>query len=98
MLRIHTEECQGTGAVTLRLEGKLIQPWGDELVRTWIDLLERRPPVRPIRIDLDAVSFIDAYGKGVLAALQHRGCELCGSGLFIASIINSLQTNDLEPS
>lgn len=98
MLRIHTEELQGTGAVTLRLEGKLIQPWGDELVRTWIGLLERKPPALPVRIDLDAVSFIDEYGRWILASLQHRGCELCGSGLFIASIINSLQTNDLEPS
>lgn len=98
MLRIHTEEIQESGVVTLRLEGKLIQLWGDELVRTWIALLERTPPPRSVRIDLNAVSFVDEYGKWILASLQHRGCQLCGSGLFIASIIDSLQTNELEPS
>jgi anti-anti-sigma regulatory factor len=98
MLRIHTEEIQESGIVTLRLEGKLIQPWGHELVRTWIGLLECTPPPRSVRIDLNAVSFVDEYGKWVLASLQHRGCQLCGSGLFITSILNSLQTNDLEPS
>jgi hypothetical protein len=98
MLRIHTEEIQESGVVTLRLEGRLIQPWGDELVRTWIALLERTHPVRSIRVDLNAVSFVDEYGKWILASLQHRNCQLCGSGLFITSIINSLQPDDLEAS
>ena len=98
MLRIHIEEIQESGIVTLRLEGKLIQPWGDELVRTWIGLLERTPPVRSVRVDLNAVSFVDEYGKWILGSLQHRDCQLCGSGLFITSIINNLQPNDLEPS
>jgi anti-anti-sigma regulatory factor len=87
LLRIHIEnerEC-----VTLRLEGKLIEPWVAELVRVWMDL-PRGPRSRAVKIDLDSVSFVDAQGRSMLGALHRLGCELKGSGPFISAVIEEV--------
>jgi ABC-type transporter Mla MlaB component len=87
MLRIHVEEQREPAVVTLRLEGKLVQPWVDELHRTWSGLAGRLPLDCSIRIDLNAVSFVDEYGRSILAALHRVGCQLHGSAPFIAAVI-----------
>ena len=93
MLRIHTETA--LDGVTLRLEGKLVHPWIDELFRAWTDLDQARHGRRPVRIDLDAVSFVDARGRSMLATLQHLGCELKGSGPFISAVIEEISAGSI---
>jgi ABC-type transporter Mla MlaB component len=88
LLRIHIESTPD--AVTLRLEGKLVQPWADELVKVWIDQGDGHRPDRKLRIDLSAVSFVDARGRAVLASLRRLGCELTGSGPFISAVIEDI--------
>lgn len=88
MLRIHIEaEHEG---VTLRLEGKLVDPWGAELVRVWMDLSTGPQAGRTVAINLDAVSFVDARGRAMLGALQRLGCELRGSGPFISAVVREI--------
>lgn len=88
MLRIHIENEHG--GVTLRLEGKLVDPWVAELVRVWMDLTKGPHADKAVTIDLDAVSFVDARGKSMLSAFTRLGCELRGSGPFISAVIQEV--------
>lgn len=86
MLRIHLEE--HAGEVILRLEGKLIDPWVEELVKVWMKLADQFPSeLAVVHIDLEAVSFVDEHGKSMLRMLRRIGCQLQGSGPFISAII-----------
>jgi ABC-type transporter Mla MlaB component len=91
MLRIHTEPT--LDGVTLRLEGKLIHPWVDELARIWMDFAPGFPATRTIRIDLEAVSFVDARGRSILVALRRLGCELRGTGPYISAVIEEVSAD-----
>ena len=60
MLRITTSiRPDGT---TVALEGRLAGPWVDELRASWRSLATTRD-ASSIRVDLDAVTFIDTAGK-----------------------------------
>ena len=91
MLRIHTETTPDR--VTLRLEGKLIHPWVDELVRVWMGLRPGPLAHQATCIDLSAVSFVDAQGRSTLAALRRLGCELTGRGPYISAVIEEVSTD-----
>ena len=66
-------------AVTLVLEGRLAGPWVDELTRCWAGLLATHDPTA-IRVQLDAVTFVDAAGRALLRAMHERGTVLEASG------------------
>lgn len=89
MLRIHAEDT--LDSTTLRLEGKLIHPWSDELVEAWMKLRARGVTTSGIQIDLDAVSFVDERGRLALMALWRSGCRLHGSGPFISALIEEIR-------
>lgn len=91
MLRIHTEGTPET--VTLRLEGRLVRPWDEELTRAWVQAREQAP--RSIRVDLDAVSFVDDAGCRTLATLHSSGCALHGSGTYISALIEAIRSAHL---
>ena len=91
MLRIHTETT--ADGVTLRLEGKLIHPWVDELVRVWMGLRPGLLANQTTRIDLEAVSFVDDQGRSMLAALRRHGCDLTGRGPYISAVIEEVSTD-----
>ena len=88
MLRIHTEERHDQAVRVLRLEGKLLGRWVDALMLAWIQLEQGQPGSGGILIDLNAVSFVDEAGRALLAALHARGCQLTGTGAFIAAVID----------
>lgn len=90
MLRIHVEN--ETNAVRLRLEGKLIHPWVDELFRTWMDTSPRIPGHWGVLVDLSEVSFVDARGKAMLAAMRRAGCSLQGPSPFIEAVIEEVES------
>ena len=90
MLRIHVEDTAET--TTIRLEGKLIHPWIDLLVDTWMKVRARVPGQSRLQIDLEAVSFVDERGRSTLHAMWRAGCELHGSGPFISALIEEIET------
>jgi hypothetical protein len=93
LLRIHTEK---DGArITLRLEGKLVDPWGDELVKAYMALTRCRLDGQEVGIDLEAVSFVDPRGRSILTALRRLGCTLRGSGPFIEAVIDEITAEPL---
>lgn len=84
MLRITPlHDSRGPG---LRLEGKLLGPWIDELRTACAGLADQTP--RP-RLDLTAVSFVDAAGAALLEELRRKGFDLAACSGYVAAILRS---------
>jgi len=90
VLRIHVEN--EPDAVRLRLEGKLIHPWVDELFKVWMDISPRVPSHWRVLVDLTEVSFVDAHGKAMLAAMRRARCLLQGPTPFIEAVIEEVES------
>ncbi len=84
MLRITRTVADGT--TTLKVEGRLVGEWVDELLRAC--QVARRGP-GPLRLDLADVSFADADGLATLAALLREHVELAGCSLFLSALLHS---------
>ena len=83
MLRI-TEVADGSGLL-LKLEGKLREPWVEELARS-----ARRPLPEghgPIRLDLSSVTFADEAGVRLLRELLQQGVEIAATSAFVAALL-----------
>jgi anti-anti-sigma regulatory factor len=76
-------DCRG---LALKVEGKLSGPWTDELRRFCAEVADQR--CRP-RLDLSAVSFIDASGAELLAELRDRGFSLEGCTGFVTAVLRA---------
>jgi len=88
MLRI-TISKQGDSA-SIRLEGKLIGVWVEELRQCWRETIaqsERRKTV----VDLEAVSFVDAPGQKLLKEMHAAGTKLVGQGVLITYLLNQIE-------
>ncbi len=70
---------------TLILEGKLLRPWVEAL-RNEIDSISGKS--MPARIDLAALSFVDAAGAQQLRELEQQGVELVGASVFIRGLLD----------
>lgn len=78
MLRI--DRIETDDATLLRLEGRVIGAWVDEVRRSCRDALRRGGPVT---VDLGAVSFVDADGVLLLRELAGRRVALANTSPFI---------------
>ena len=75
--------------MVLRLEGKLIGPWTSVVERCWQDTLARTAKL--IVVDLNAVTFIDASGKALLAEMHDGGALLEARGALTAYIVEQIR-------
>lgn len=80
MLRITRLDGNTGTAATLRLEGKLLGPWVDELVQASAALPR-------VRLDLSAVSFVDAAGMRALRELVRHGATVAACSGFVAELL-----------
>jgi len=86
MLRIARIDVDDSDLIqTLKLEGKLLGPWVDELIRA---CEEPRTPPSCLRLDLSAVTFIDSAGAKLLDDLIRQGARVVGCSGFIAEMLN----------
>jgi anti-anti-sigma regulatory factor len=69
----------------LKLEGKLFGLWTDELRKVCAAVASQTS--RP-RLDLTAVSFVDASGAELLEELRNMGFELVGCSGYVAAILH----------
>lgn len=67
MLRISIQD--GAEALTIKLEGKVIARYADELFRTW-QALANRLSDKKFRVDLCGVTDADAEGRQLLADIH----------------------------
>ena len=75
--------------VTVVLEGRLAGPWVDELARCW-KALTATQDAGSIRVQLDAVTFIDAVGKALLRVMHEQGTALAASGCMTRAILEEI--------
>lgn len=87
MLRITTAH-DGLRTV-LKLEGKLLEPWIEELCGAWARAEARGGHVG---LDLSDVSYVDAAGTKSLRSLVQRGASLSGCSAFVAELLRDSQT------
>lgn len=80
MLRISTIPSTN-GAVTLRVEGRVIGPWVEELRRSCEDTLATNAR---LTLDLSAVSFIDRDAVKLFRDLRGRHVVLLNCSGFLA--------------
>ena len=93
MLRITvTSRPDGT---TLALEGRLAGPWVDELRASWRSLVAIRD-ARSIRVDLDAVTFIDTAGKALLWVIHEQGAALVAAGCMTRATVDEIRKKSRE--
>jgi ABC-type transporter Mla MlaB component len=89
MLRISVTTRPGGATVTL--EGRLAGPWVDELARCWSSVTARRD-ASAVRVELEAVTFIDSAGKAALGRMREEGAVLFASGCMTRAIIEEIET------
>ncbi len=83
MLRI-TQTVGSNSRPTLRLEGKLLEPWADELVRACDQLARQR---HELRLDLSSLTFVDTAGIRLLTDLIHGGTVIVACSGFVAELL-----------
>jgi anti-anti-sigma regulatory factor len=75
-------------STTVTLEGRVVGAWVDELSASWRRLLESAS--RPIRIDLDGVTFVDAAGKAVLRGMHADGAVLTANTIMMQALVDDV--------
>jgi hypothetical protein len=85
---------RSTDGVKLRVEGRLMGPWVQELDRCWKELSADQQ--RGAVVDLAGVTFIGEDGKLLLTELWRQGAILLATDCLIRSIVEEI--TGLEPS
>ena len=84
------------GAIALHLEGKLTNPWTDELNRYWREVpCSQR---KHLLVDLTGVTFIDSDGKALLTQMWEQGAKFRAAGCLNTSILEEITQADREES
>lgn len=87
MMRITRQQDGET--FTFKIEGRLAGEWVEEMARCW-DEASKSDRSRVIRIDLTEVTFIDATGKKLLAAMFAAGVTPAAANLMTKAVIEQL--------
>lgn len=80
MLRI-TQIDSHNSHVVLKLEGRLVGPWVEEVSRACDKYLESK---RPLELDLADVFYVDRNGVILLRTLKMRYVQFRGCSAFVA--------------
>lgn len=83
MLRITESRRRSTS--TFKLEGKLVGPWVDELRNACAPSLAASAQ---LRLDLEAVTFVDAVGAALLRELTRQGARITRCSAFLAEMLD----------
>jgi hypothetical protein len=90
MLRITQSSAPGGGR-SVKLEGKLLEPWVEEVRTLFLPATGDSFP----RLDLSALSFVDAVGTELLRQLLRQGVAIESCSPFVSAL---LQLNDTHRS
>jgi hypothetical protein len=88
LLMLRISKVVDDGRITLRLEGRLLEPWVEALTAECAGLDgDRRQHV----LDLSAVTFLDAAGVRAVRELTGRSLKLIGCSGFISELLGAGQ-------
>ena len=73
---------------TIRLEGKLVGPWVEELERCWNTAMTGWRNSQ-LLVDLNMVTFVDASGRALLTK-HNAGAKLIGRGILTTYILEQI--------
>lgn len=76
--------------LTLRLEGKLLSAWVDELRQAGAG--HGATSTQPLTLDLAQLSFADAEGARLLADLLEGGATLVACSSFVAELLHGVRS------
>jgi ABC-type transporter Mla MlaB component len=76
--------------ITLKLEGKLIEPWVSEVRQLFDDADQSAHH----GLDLASVSYVDVAGAELLRELMDRGVEIVSSSLYVTELLRSRRERD----
>ncbi len=88
MLKITQRRDAASESVSFMLEGRLADPWVEELGTCW-RLGVANPKDRTV-VDLTGVTFMDADGKALLTKMWQQGAELRAAGCLIRCIVEEI--------
>ncbi len=74
------------GELTLKLEGKILAPWLDEVRHACAEAVNGS--VRT-RLDLTGITFVDAAGVELLRNLAKHGVEIAASSSFVSELLRT---------
>jgi hypothetical protein len=83
MLRISVSE-QAPSCHIIKLEGKLLEAWVDEVRRHFVEAGEGSLP----SLDLSGVSFVDRRGVEMLQQLLRQGVRIHACSPFVAELLH----------
>ena len=78
------------GWATVKLEGRLVGPWAEELRST---VLAAMPRFDRLQVDLSDVTFADVAGEEVLVWLHRLGADFQGVGVFSEGLCQRLKNS-----
>ena len=88
MLKITTQTDEGT--TVFELEGRLAGPWVEEFATCW-----RQASADGRRsVKLNAVTFIDAAGRKLLAEMYRQGIKFEATGCMTRSIVDEIMRGE----
>ena len=83
MLRISVSE-QEPSCRIIKLEGKLLQAWVDEVRRVCVEAEDGSPP----SLDLSGLGFVDRLGAELLQQLLRQGVRIHACSPFVAELLH----------
>ena len=90
MLRISVRD-EGE-STSFKVEGKLTVDVASELEACWRAALERQP-LKPLVVELTAVSFVDSESRELLTRMRRRGVSLVPTGFLMKAIVDQIETD-----
>ena len=93
MLRITVQ--QSRQQVTIKLEGRIVGPWVEELRRTWMSLAPSLGS-KVLRIDLCEVTFVDTPGKRLLREVCITGARFRADTAMTKYLVGEIERSCCE--
>ena len=83
---------------TLKVEGKIIGPWANELARTWCDLWASTKQ-KQLRLDIREATFVDRKGVQILREIvRATGAEVLADSPLTQYFANQAKCETLSPA
>jgi len=79
-------------ATSFSVEGKLTADVASELEGCWQAALERQP-LKPLVVELAAISFVDSESIDLLTRMRRRGVRLVPTGFLMKAIVDQIETD-----